>query len=143
MLTPTRKIEVITGKPRAPIFQHREQFTGRYRRRQRILRLKTEPGTGYCRLGHQIRFIADKLAAYPHIQLAALFGKLPHIQAARSGKTQINAVMPGQVLGDGRLCMAGKVIRRTRHQHTQIRLIRTATMSLATCSPNRTPASKP
>ena len=123
--------------PRAPA----QAALGDVRPRQ-VLRHIGEPEAGERRIEHLEGAVEDELAVNAHLQLAPAFLELPGVQPAMGRKAQIDAVVPIRSCG---VFGAGRFVKYDGAPTTAMRMsgpMRTAIMSLATCSPLRTPASK-
>ena len=105
-----------------------------------VLRHVGEAEPGQRRLEPQRHVVEHELPLDTHLQLALRLLELPGVQAAIGRQAHVDAIVGGQVLGVTAVADA----RNTGDPTTAMRMsgpMRTATMSLATCSPSRTPAS--
>ncbi len=85
--------------------------------------------------------VEDELAAHPDFDLAAFLFKLTRKQPAMGGQADVYAVVPGQVLRVFGTRVVREMVRRSDSAMRTSGPMRTAIMSLVTCSPRRTPAS--
>jgi hypothetical protein len=110
--------------------------------KRQILRHVGESKTGARGIEDLEDVIEDKLAFHAHLLFATCSLKLPRPQTAMRGKTLIDARAADQILRSPRYRVFGEVGLRPDHRIAHVRRpMRTAIMSLATCSPGLTPAS--
>ena len=126
---------------RAPIGQHADETPIGDMRPHRILRHIGQPESSQRRIEHRGGAVEHKLPLDAHPDLAATFLEFPRIQPAMRRQAQIDAGMRRQVLRRLRPRAAGEIRRRTDDRRAHVGPMRTATMSFATISPVRTPAS--
>src|SRR5712671_277008 len=88
---------------RAPVIEHPLETAIREIGLRHVLWHIGQAESGQCRIEHLESAVEDELAFDVHPQLAAVFLKLPGVQSAMCGQTQIDAVVADQFLWPLRL----------------------------------------
>ena len=134
-------IEVIAREGRAPIGEHPDQPPIGQLCSHLVFRQIGEPESGHHGVHPERHGVEHQLPFDPHLQSAPAFLEFPGVDAAIGRQANIDAFMRRQLLG----CFGRGRLSKYEGAPTTAMCtsgpIRTATMSFATCSPRRTPAS--
>jgi hypothetical protein len=140
-LPAARVVEVVAWKGRTPVGEHPDEPSIGEVRLHLILGQVRNTQPGHGRVHSQGDVVEDQLPFDTHLQLAPAFLEFPGVEAAVSRQTKSDAVVGSQVLRRLRPRPSREVGRRPDDPMRKSGPMRTAIISLATCSPRRTPAS--
>ncbi|KAG5725946.1 hypothetical protein E4T56_gene19971, partial [Termitomyces sp. T112] len=120
-LTAAGVIEVVSGKGRAPVFQHADKAARRHRIMHDIV---NRHGQTHARLGsllHHARPAKGQLPFNADIHHPSVFLEFPCIKPAAAGPAQVDAIVLGQILRALRHGVLREIIGRSDTGHAQRR----------------------
>jgi len=141
-LAATRVVKMISAPGRRPFAEHPDELALRDVRPCQILRYVSQAKAGERRIANLKDVVEDELSIHSDLELTATSLELPGPQSPMSRLAQVDARVGNEVLWDFWNGVTREVGLRSDHGKANIGPMRTETMSLATCSPKRTPASK-